>query len=235
MSIDSVLAHPGVLGHERRQGKHEPSIIHAVVVSHEHDVPPVGHVEAEAQVTAETAGVHHREGRSMHSVQRARALEQPIVGARVKLEMRRGNQEQCGCIRGKSLAAATGPLQTSEKLIHFVEIVVGAPFVPDPQREEREQIHEVVVEGHRQDGTIGRLGASFIDHEVEHVDRDHVCVDDVSLAVPVVECVKTVTAGLSVVSGHEPIQLNLGRGGLPDVGPHAVAQPYQRVAKVLRL
>src|SRR5439155_26449928 len=39
----------------------------------------------------------------------------------------------------------------------------------------------------------------------------------------------------AVRSGDEPIQRQVVRGRLPYVGPHAVAQPCERLPKVLRL
>src|SRR5207237_8952557 len=125
------------------------------------------------------------------------------------LEGRRGDQHQRLRVVGESLAAAVRTLQIAEQLVDDVEIVVRVPAVPDAQREQPEEIHEVVIEDDRKNRAIHRLSASLVRDVIEDVDRYRILIDYVGFAVPVVQGVKTVLSGEAVVAFAEAVERDL--------------------------
>ncbi len=99
------------------------------------------------------------------------------------------------------------PLQRRQQSRHPIEVLVGVAIVPHPEREQRQDVGEVVVEQDRQRDGIGRLVAALVDQVVKDVDRNRVVVDPIGDAVPVVEHVKAERARLAVVALHEALEV----------------------------
>ena len=223
-----------VLLHHGQQREAEPRIVGDVVVAHDDGVAAVGGFEAKAQVAAHADRVRERDAHAVGGVQRPDTLQQRCVSALDDLEVRRRDQDQRLRIVHEPLAAAIGPLQLGEQTVQPFEVRVRIAVVPDPQREQGQQVQEVVVQQDRERGGVRRLRAAFRDQIVENVDGDDVVVDVVGLAVPVVQDVEAVLARPAVVLADGPVQIDLLRAGLPRVGAHARPQPPQRLCEILR-
>ena len=111
-------------------------------------------------------------------------------------------------------------------------MVVGGPVVPDPQRQQGQQVHQVVIEQHGQGHRLHRGLAGVSDDEVEHVHGDRLDVHCVGHAVPVVEGVQAFGPRAGVVVGHRPPEVDRPPADVPDVLAHALAQPLQGVGQV---
>jgi hypothetical protein len=145
----------------------------------------------------------------------------------------RGGDEQQGFGVGREqLAAPRRPLQRRQQRRNPIEVLVGVAIVPHPDREQREDVGEVVVEQDRERDGIGRLVTALVDQVVKDVDRNGVVVDPIGDAVPVVEHVKSERARLAVVALHEALEVERHATRGPHVGAHPVAQPAQRLSEV---
>jgi hypothetical protein len=89
-------------------------------------------------------------------------------------------------------------------------------------------VHEVVIDEDERDDGVEGVGAALVDEVVEDVGRDGVGVDVVGHAVPVVQRVEALGAGLAVEVAHGSRQIQRGIAKLPDVRSKRVAQADQR-------
>ncbi len=147
--------------------------------------------------------------------------------------VRRGDERQPLGVVAETLAAAAGPLHPGQQRLHQVEMLTGLVLVPRPQRQQREQVHQVVVEQDGEHAAVGTVLPAQADQVVEHVDRDRVVVDPVGHAVPVVERVQAfLGAGAAVVVGDGHAEIALARADVPDVRAHALSQAEQGMLEV---
>ena len=68
---------------------------------------------------------------------------------RVRLEVGRRDENERLRVVDKLLSAAIRALKLSEQRVQLIEIRIGLRFIPDPQREQHQDVQKVVVE---QDG-----------------------------------------------------------------------------------
>ena len=122
------------------------------------------------------------------------------------------------------------PLQLRQQRVDAREVLIRIAVVPDPHRQQREDVHEVVVEQDRELGAAGGLGAALLGEEVQDVDRDDVGIGLLRHAVPVVQDVKPFGAGAAVVGGDRAIEKDLVAAGAKLVGAHRLARARVRPA-----
>ena len=113
-------------------------------------------------------------------------------------------------------------------------MLIRVAFVPDSQRQQRQKMHEIVVNENRERSCVWRIRTAPPDQKVQDVERDRVPVDLVGFAIPVVQYVKIVLTGGAVAGANDSAQIDLPAACIPDVRAHAVAQPQRRAAKVGR-
>ena len=159
---------------------------------------------------------------------RLHPLEQRVVAMVVGFEVRSHQQIQARGAVDEALAAAGRTLQLAHEAVQPIEIRLEIAAVPDREREQREEVEEVVVHENRERDGVGIVRAAAV-HEVVHdVDGDAVLVHAIRFAVPVVDQVEAERARLLVVGVDEAVQPHGTRPGRPRMGAHAVTKPMQR-------
>ncbi len=167
-------------------------------------------------------------------VQRPHARQQLGVTPFFGLEMRGADQHQRGGIGGKLVAAAVRPLQRRKQRVDAREVFIRVARVPDPHREQRQDVHEVVVEQDRQLDSAGRFGASLLGHETQDIDRDDVRIGALRHAVPVVQDMKAFRARPAVVRSNGAIEKDLVAADAKLVGAHRLAEQREAGAERFR-
>ena len=219
--------------HHRRQREAQPRIVGEVVVAEREGVAPALRLESKAQMASDAGRMAQADSELMLLVERADLREQLAVAPLFRLKVRRADQHQRLGVGGKLLAAAVRALQIPEHGIQPLEILVGIAIVPNAQGEQRDDVHEVVVEHNRELELARRVRAALFREEVQHIDRDDVGVGLLRDPVPVVHDVETVGAGAAVEGRDGALEKNLLAGGAKTMRAQSIAQPRQRCTECL--
>jgi hypothetical protein len=178
--------------------------------------------------------VAKRDVRLMRLVQSANALQQEAVSTLGKLEVRRRDEKERLGIRGEPLAAAVTTLELAQQGIEPHQVSIRAAIVPDPQRQQGQHVHEVVIDEDREHRAIRRAIAPLLHYVIEHIDGDDVLIDVIGFAIPVVERVKSFLTRLAVEFPDVATEGDVSLSRVPRVGLHAFTKPQQRFPEVLR-
>ena len=184
-------------------------------------------------MTAYARRVPERDVGLMPVVERPHVVEQDGIAPFVHLVMRGRNQQQRLRVHRKRLTAAVGPLEQVQQLVHTVHVRVGVALVPHANRQQRQHVHEVVIEQHCQRRGAHRFLTAPVYQVVQHVYRNRVVVDPIGNAVPVVHDVKADLTRLAIelLDGAREVELALIDG--PNVRSHRFAQPQQGLTQGL--
>ena len=149
------LGHPHVLVHRAGHREAQPRVVGDVVVAHPDGVAGVGGLEPEAQMAAHGRGVLQRDAGPAGAARasaRARAARRSRARCSSKCAVAT-SISRLGVV-AEPLPAAAGALHLGEQRVEPAQVVVGRAVVPHPQRQQRQQVHQVVVE---QDGNRDRV------------------------------------------------------------------------------
>jgi hypothetical protein len=121
-----------------------------------------------------------------------------------------------------------------EKFSEPLECSIRAIFIPYPQREQRKQVNEIVIDQDSQCYWREKLDISPAKNVMKDIHRDDVFIGPVGFAIPVVKNMKTVLSVFFTECLYDSAEIDFVRSGLEMTRTHAVAQPHQRLAEILR-
>ena len=232
---DAVLPpQPQVFLHERRQREEQPRIVADVVGPHAPQIPPVEHRESPPEVAPQDRGLGPREVRPVRAVQRPDLLQQPGIGALVRVEMGDGHEHQRLRARHELVSASAGALKMAQQPGDPVQVLVRVALVPRPHDHQREHVEEVVIQKQRLDARRGAGRRRLLHEAVQHEHGGVLPREVVLQVVPRVQDVESLLAGAQVEVAHEAVEDERREAPPEDVGAHPPPQPVKPLRASVR-